>query len=39
MGCSQEFAPVLKKVYYLTFAYTFRYDNDTVFFANCFPYT
>jgi hypothetical protein len=28
------------RLYYtLTFTITFEYDNDTVFFANCHPYT
>ena len=29
-----------KRFYYtLTFTYDFEYDNDTVFFAYCFPYS
>ena len=32
--------PSLTKTYYtLTFTYDFEYDNDTVFFSYCFPYT
>ena len=28
-----------KSFYTLTFSYTFSHDNDSVFFAYCYPYT
>lgn len=37
-GIKKDFISV-KTYYTLTFSYEFEYDNDTVFFSYCFPYT